>query len=401
MMQFWMLAAALILVAAAFIVFPLFLRGIRTEAEPVQEALNLELYRQRLQDLAAEHAAGELDDAGFAALKLETERALLEEAAPRAAGPRRTGARWLPLAAAILLLPTSLGLYQLWGAAPRLALTEQLQQTPKTREEMLAWLAAMEQGLGPQPPAEQLYNLARSYQSLRELTEAERLYRRLLEQAGPQAELYAQLAQLRFMQAGNPLDAPMGEYLDRALALDGDNMTALGLAGIRAFEGADYPAAVAYWGRALELEPDGEGAEALKLGIARARVAQASVAEDSAATTTPSAALRRIELRVEAPEAVELPASARVFVFAKASTGPAMPLAVSAFSARELPRTLVLDSSMAMTEGMSLDDFDQVDLIARVSLSGDVKSADYEARYANYRFTEHDPVTLQLKAVQP
>ena len=58
-----------------------------------------------------------------------------------------------------------------------------------------------------------------------------------------------------------------------------------------------------------------------------------------------------------------------------------MPLAVRQINPDLLPKTIVLDDSMAMVEGMGLANFDEVVVIARLSQSGLVtrEIGDYEA----------------------
>jgi cytochrome c-type biogenesis protein CcmH len=60
-----------------------------------------------------------------------------------------------------------------------------------------------------------------------------------------------------------------------------------------------------------------------------------------------------------------------VFVFARAAQGPRMPLAVLRAKVSELPLKFRLDDTMAMQPGMSLSNFDQVVVVARISASGD------------------------------
>lgn len=59
-----------------------------------------------------------------------------------------------------------------------------------------------------------------------------------------------------------------------------------------------------------------------------------------------------------------------LFVYARATKGPRMPLAIVRHKAGELPLQVKLDSTMGMMPQMSLDKFKDVVLLARVSASG-------------------------------
>jgi len=63
-------------------------------------------------------------------------------------------------------------------------------------------------------------------------------------------------------------------------------------------------------------------------------------------------------------------ADATVFIFARASQGPRMPLALVRAKVKDLPMKFSLDDSQAMMPAMKLSNFDTVDVVARVSKSG-------------------------------
>jgi cytochrome c-type biogenesis protein CcmH len=70
----------------------------------------------------------------------------------------------------------------------------------------------------------------------------------------------------------------------------------------------------------------------------------------------------------------QAPGDATLFVFAKAASGPPMPLAVYRGRASELPREVRLDDSMAMMPALKLSGFEQWTVTARVTRAGGVQA---------------------------
>jgi cytochrome c-type biogenesis protein CcmH len=103
-----------------------------------------------------------------------------------------------------------------------------------------------------------------------------------------------------------------------------------------------------------------------------------------AASAEPPAAAPEASVRVLVELAPELsaPADATVYVFARAVGGPPMPLAVTRLEAAALPSVVTLSDAQAMVPGQGLGSVPEVELVARVSASGDVRGApgDLEGR---------------------
>ena len=74
--------------------------------------------------------------------------------------------------------------------------------------------------------------------------------------------------------------------------------------------------------------------------------------------------------RLGADVAANAPADATVFIFARASQGPRMPLALVRTQVNKLPLEYTLEDGQAMMPGMELSKFTSVDIVARVSQSG-------------------------------
>lgn len=84
-----------------------------------------------------------------------------------------------------------------------------------------------------------------------------------------------------------------------------------------------------------------------------------------------------------------------VFIFAKAVDGPQLPLAVIRAEVRDLPKSFVLNDSMAMTPDLTLSQFPKATIIARISKSGDahLQKGDLESQPVTAKVGSRD---LQL-----
>ena len=85
----------------------------------------------------------------------------------------------------------------------------------------------------------------------------------------------------------------------------------------------------------------------------------------------------RVELAAKLQDQVQPGDS--VFIFAKASAGPPMPLAVKRLSVADLPVEVTLADSDAMLPQLKLSGFPQVQLQARISRAGNASAGEWVA----------------------
>lgn len=153
-----------------------------------------------------------------------------------------------------------------------------------------------------------------------------------------------------------------------------------GAAGRPGAAAAAVPAPVAGDGRAAM--PAGTGPDAGVPGADAAAVpalgaAPRQLAPGIAASAAEDGAGAGIDVRVRLDPAVAAAANPddTVFVFARAVSGPRMPLAIVRTNVAALPLTVRLDDTTAMAPGMRLSVFDEVEVIARVSRTGSAMPA--------------------------
>ncbi len=365
MIELWLSAGLLLLVAFGFLLIPI-LRGRTRQQEEDRTALNVALYQERIDELAAQQAAGVLDAAQLGKGRDEAARELLADT--EGAEPLRQGhlGKALPLLAALLVPLLALGLYLHFGAADKVQLTQEFAAAPKTMEEMTTRL---ERAVEAQPEsAEGVYFLGRAYMAEQRPADAARAFERAVALAGRQPELLGQWAQALYFAADKQWSGQLQALTDEALQADPKEVTSLGLRGIAAFEGERYQEAIDYWNRLLVLLPEGDSSRAaLQGGIDRA----AERLGGSAAKPVAPVAARlkvRVELAAELKDKVK--PDDTVFIFARASNGPPMPLAAKRVTVAQLPIEVELSDADAMMPQMKLSDFPQVQLVARVSRAG-------------------------------
>ena len=385
MTMFWLMATVLMALALAMVLPPLLQQRTTT---PVRTG-NLAILREQQAQLAAELAAGSVTQAQYDLARLELQQRVLEEdnahsdpARASVHAPRSPQtAMWLGLGLPAL----AVALYLQLGNPQAALLAPADRDTAVSMQAVEDMVSAMAQRLNNPPPgqppgAPDWDMLARSYAALQNFAQADAAYVRAIALAPGNAQLLTDRADVLAMLQGRSAAGEPTRLVDQALKIDPDNLKALAMAGSIALERGDYAGAVRHWSRARALSPAGsEFATGLDRSLVEARAGLA------ASGTAPQPAVQAAAPMVMAQAAgaalsgeVHLaPALARrvaagdtLFIFARAASGPRMPLAIVRRTAGELPVRFTLDDSTAMTPEMRLSKFSEVVVGARISKSG-------------------------------
>ena len=379
MIDFWLAAGLLLLIALSFLLIPV-LRGRRAQREEDRTALNVALYQERVAELQQQREEGVLTPEQFETGRAEAARELLADTEGVAPGRVSSLGKAIPLLAAVLVPVLGLGLYLHFGSSDKVELTREFSQPPQSLEEMVARL---ERAAAAQPDsAEGLYFLGRAYMAQNRPAEAAKVFERAANLAGRQPELLGQWAQAKYFADDKKWSDTLQALTDEALKADPKEVTSLGLLGIAAFEERRFQEAIGYWQRLMDELPDGDASRsALEGGIAKAREQlQASGAKVEAAPV--AKAMASIKVNVDLADAVKasaLPGDS-VFIFARAVSGPPAPLAVKRVTVADLPITVELGDVDAMMPQLKLSNFPEVQLMARISRAGQPTAGEWVGR---------------------
>lgn len=371
MTGFWILAAILLLAGYAFFV-PALLKTSRQTAD--RRRLNLLLHQQRREELLRESGGEDLER-----LTAELDKDLLGDlaASEKTRGPGSAGGRW-PLFIALAAVPVmAVVLYSQLG---RLDLAAYSPEPPGARSEQMgkdiqASIDQLAERLKKNPnDLEGWMLLGRSLAATRQFDKASAAYGFALKLAPDSLDIQALYAQSLAEADEGRLQGKPAEIVAAILRKDPKHPNALWLAGLAAAQDGDTAAAAANWEK-LKAQFPAESEEARQLSTYIAEVQGQSPpveAQRSAQPETVADRQKSIRVKVTLAETVKEKAAPgdTVFIFARAASGPPMPLAIVRKQVKDLPVEVTLDDSMSMVQGMSLSAFDQLVIGARVSKSG-------------------------------
>jgi cytochrome c-type biogenesis protein CcmH len=398
MTTFWIIAGFLVLVAALFVALPL-LRRAPERDEATADRLNLSIRKDQLAELERDLESGVLSREQFEQGRLEIERGLLAEAQATPPPPPKVtrGSRWAALLAGLLVPLVAVSLYAKLGNHD--AMAPMPEGGPDMAHDITAGqLASMVQRLAdrlkdnPQDP-EGWAMLGRSYAVLHRYQDAAMAYSRAYDLIGDNPDVLADYGEALSMANQGQFTPESKRLIERAIQIDPTHRKALWLAGTIAFEEEDYPKALSMWQQLLQLFPAGsEMAQTMQANIAEVQdiltrqkggveTAQAGSGPVSGGAAPASGAAQAAPARVNGTVTLDpglkskVPPGAILFIFARATQGPRMPLAIIRRPVGDFPVDFSLDRTMSVMPGLSLSDVSQVVVGARISASGGAMAA--------------------------
>jgi cytochrome c-type biogenesis protein CcmH len=388
MTALWLSLIALLLTAILIIFLPLFLG--RKAAASVSDAQqqNIAIFQDRLAELEQEKNQGNTSEAVFLQLKTELEKSLLADVDTSQVTTFQpvavTAQHWMVVAImAMLVVTISLAMYVDLGRSDdfgkyltlQAQAQVQMEEAKKNQAQLQKLMDVLKAKLKQQPQdIQKWFLLGNSYAAMGQYEQAAQVYREAMNYIDKTAPEYAQAkgsyAQMLFQAAGEKVTPAALQAMQEALAIDPLEPSALILAGINAYTLGDVPQAIAYWEKSKTKADENVITGFVDPVLAQAR---AQLAQMPAAAPQKQASVGTAKITIQLAIAPELKAKVSpeqtVFVFAR-PVGGRMPLAAQKLQVKDLPTTIVLDDSKSPMPTANLSSVAEVDVTARVSLSG-------------------------------
>jgi cytochrome c-type biogenesis protein CcmH len=412
MTTFWIFIALVVLTGLIMIWVPHFRQQklLQAEESGVRRQTNLELFAERLTILEKELKDDLLDQVDFEALKKELEINLLQDMKQKGDDSldveiKSKTALW-PAFMTICLLAFSGYFYQQLGAYNELATSPSQASNPHQGMDPAQIISQrvqiMEAKVQAQPDDSQAwFSLGHAYISANQYNKAVAAFDKVIELVGTQAELLGPKATALYYKADQQMTPAIQAVINQSLALDPQDPSTLLLVGMDAFFTANYDKAIDVWQMILDSDRDDVDRTALMNAIASAKM---RLGEDT--STMPNDTVQKavtsnsktvaIEISISPELADKVADTDTVFIFARATQGPKVPLAATKISASSLPATITLDDTTSMGGDVTLSSVQEVEIIAVLSKNGSVKpqSGDLKGTIKAIKVGENAALTL-------
>lgn len=211
--------------------------------------------------------------------------------------------------------------------------------------------------------------LGRSYMQLQNYPKAIAAFEKVLElESAPSAQSMASLGEVLLIAEGSASSGRVSQLFESALSLEPANPKALFYGGIIAIERGNRDLAADRWEALLALSPPPEIEDILRQRVAEWRGEAQAVTREADAASSEAIVVANVSLSPGAASAVAHDAT--VFIIARDPAQPSPPIAAARRKVSELPAQVSLSDADAMIPGRPLSAFNQLEIVARVSLSG-------------------------------
>lgn len=405
--MFWIISAGLILIALALLLPPLLSSKSVSKryTQDNQRAQNIAIANEQLADLESRYKAGEMDNTAYQSARDELEQALFADvsdsdgnqtAQTNSSNNNNKSSLLSGILIAALIPVIAIPVYLKVGTP---LFTEQLDSklaakkartiaVPKNADgspDMDAMVAGLQKKMNENPDnAKGWFMLGRSYMVLKRYSESALAFEKSLKLKPDSAQIMLALADSLAMKSNGEIAGRPVELINKALEIEPNNLTALWLGGMVARQQKKFTLAIERWQKVIPLVKDPLEVKEVRSLIAeamqkvsledKARLSNVVVAAGNATEKeiNQDNASASVTVSVSLSDALLAKANPTdtVFIYAKAMSGPPMPLAALKKQVKDLPIKVILNDSMAMIPAMTISSHKALKIGARISKSG-------------------------------
>ena len=391
----WASFVLLTLVALLFVVVPFFKRERIQRLDHNANSELIRIYHQRLDELKTDLDNQRIDAQMHDESVIEQKRRLLNELSPEKAlnskGNNRifalTGAGFLIVLTAIFYGYTG-SQQQIKGWHDAMANLKSYGERavmqdgePLTPNELQAFALALRTKLDQSGDDEVAWMLlGRVAMSLNEFDMAMQSFDKVLKMNPDNKQVLISYSQVLLMEGSDANMSRAATMLSRVLKAEPTNIDAISLLALIAYERKDWLQAKTAFEVLLASMQQNDP----RYSMIAERIAEidAHLNNEQQVTNTKLAEASNSEISItvdlDSALADSQPQNGTLFVFAKAASGPQMPLAVVKMTEYSFPLTVTLSDSNTMVEGLNLSSVDKIILTARLSKDATVVTSSGE-----------------------
>ena len=404
--MFMLVTLAIAVFTVIFLLLPLFSKK-EQQTLIERDAVNVESAATRLAELKQELENKLITEEQFQQYQLELETSALEDLRNSTTTEinERKGNKAMAVVIALTVPLFSFVIYQQLGSEAAFDVALQTDESAIATKEIEKMLAAVEKSVQENPnDVEGRIALSQVYIEMERYSDAATVYRELNELRPNDPDILVNFAEALARSHGNRLSGKPTELLYEALEIAPNHGRALWLAGFAEQQTGNKEGAIKHWQHLLAgMEEGSEIHQHLVKLIAETENGETQT-ETVVAKQDPSSN-QSIQVKVSLSKELEakIDPNTTMFIFAKASEGPPMPLAVHRGLAKDLPVTVTLDDSMAMMPQMSLSSFPKVIVAARLSSNGQPQgqSGDFEGYSETIELSNTSEVDVLINSIKP
>jgi cytochrome c-type biogenesis protein CcmH len=385
-----------------------------------RDETNVRLYHEHKAEIEKDFQQNNIDDENYQYLLTELDNTLLQDMenqdlADKTPQETKVLAMAWPVGLSVFILVFSFYVYAEIGTYEKLTtmtLQEPMQQSANAEQQTINELERLMDVTKTEPEnSDAWYALGQSLVTVGEFDSAVKAYDQVLRIEGLQADVFGAKAQAIYYKNEQKIDARVQGFIEQALAIDPNDPSTNILLGMHSFTAGKYQVAISHWQRVVDSDKKNvnkqallEVIEAAKTRLANSDSEGVKPSEANEGTTGPQLTVS-VSLSDEILAKLSQEDDRTVFIYAiPADTSRGrMPLAAVKLLVSDLPITIILNDSRAMTPQAKLSDVNVVHIYAVVSASGGagIKSGDFKAELNNVAVTTTEQLNLVISNIVP